>query len=478
MKAIVSLCSALLIAAVLGPGSVLAVVTGPGIHVEKLVNDFANTESACVSVDAGATVFYTFYVTNAGSVALANIGVTDVPGGAPDPILGTGTGAGFNVGDRNHNNLLDPGEIWQFTAATTALGGEHDDLATATGDFDTVTVTDDDAGCYTAPVTAVATTLTYDGPLSGDFNDATSLSATLIETDGSAPVPGATVAFSLNGIETCSGETDEAGQAACTVTPGEAAGSYPLTATFAGDDAHLASTATTDFSVSLEETSLALAVAAFTANGKATTLSAVLTDPGDEGTSEVAAPISGKPIAFTLGSGASAQSCSGSTDATGAASCTIASVNQALGPIAVAASFAGDEFDQPASATGGTTVFSGLATGSFAIGNLSAVVGATVTWWSPTWSSANQLSTGPAPSAFKGFAGALSGATWCAGTGSSGNPPASVPTYLSVVVVDLAAKAGSTISGTSTGTAIVRVNPGYDPVAGVPGTGQVVGFLP
>jgi hypothetical protein len=478
VKAIVSLCSALLIAAVLGPGSVLAVVTGPGIHVEKLVNDFANTESGCRSVEAGATVFYTFYVSNAGSVALANIQVTDAPGGPPAPILGTDTGAGFNIGDRNHNDLLDLGEIWQFAADTTALPGQHDDLATASGDFDTVTVSDDDPGCYVAPLTAVATTLTYDGPVTGDFNDAAEVSATLIEADSAAPVVGATISFSLNATETCEGETDEAGQAGCVLTPGEAAGVYPLTASFAGDDAHLASDTATDFTVTLEETSLTLAADAFTANGQPTTLSSVLTDPGDEGTGEVATPISGKLIWFTLGSGASAQWCSGLTDVSGAASCTISLVSQALGPVDIAASFAGDEFDQPASATGATIVFSPLASGAFAVGDISAVPGATVTWWSPTWSSANVLGTGPAPSAFKGFINTLSDESWSAAGGSSGGAPASTPSYLSVVVVDSASKSGSTISGTATGQAIVLVNPGYDPEAGVPGTGVLLGFVP
>ena len=88
------------------------------------------------------------------------------------------------------------------------------------------------------------------------------------------------------------------------------------------------------------------------------------------------------------------------------------------------------------------------------------------------------LTGGTATSAFKGFAGKVSGTTWCAGTGLSANPPATVPTYLAVAVVDRVTKTGSIISGTATGFAIVLVNLGYDPASGTAGTGVVVGFLP
>ena len=95
-----------------------------------------------------------------------------------------------------------------------------------------------------------------------------------------------------------------------------------------------------------------------------------------------------------------------------------------------------------AAASTATTVFGGLERGVFTVGDRSAVAGATVTWWSPSWSSANQLTGGTATSAFKGFAGKVSGTTWCAGTGLSANPPATVPTYLAVAVVVASRPAG------------------------------------
>jgi hypothetical protein len=41
--------------------------------------------------------------------------------------------------------------------------------------------------------------------------------------------------FSLNRSETCTGTTNASGVASCPVTPGEAAGNYTLSGSFAGD---------------------------------------------------------------------------------------------------------------------------------------------------------------------------------------------------------------------------------------------------
>jgi hypothetical protein len=473
LRATVGCLSAVLVAAILGPAAVLA--AGPAIHVEKLINDLADTETHCVVTDAGSTLSFAFYVLNVGTVALGTIDVTDAPGGPATPVLGS---TGFNIGDNNRNALLDAGEIWQFSAETTALMGEHRDVATASGVSGTTTVQDEDAGCYTVPVTAVPTVLTYDGPADSEFSDAATVSATLVETDTSAPVVGASVSFSLSNSETCDGTTDATGLASCSITPSEGAGVYSIAASFDGDATHLASADTADFEVTLEDTALTVSADAFVANGQPTSISATLTDPADASEGEVASPIAGKLVGLTLGSGTTAQSCSAVTDASGVASCSIGVVAQPPGAADVAASFAGDAFYQSASAATTTTVFSALARGVFVVGDGSAVAGTTVTWWSPTWSSVNIVSGGPAPSAFKGFATKVTGATWCAAGGMSGTPPSAVPTYMAVAVVDSVSKDGSTISGTATGIAVVRVNPGYNPTTGVPGTGVVLGFLP
>ena len=61
-------------------------------------------------------------------------------------------------------------------------------------------------------------------------------------------------------------------------------------------------------------------------------------------------------MTFTLGSGASAQTCGGVTDSSGAVSCVITKVNQATSPVTVTDNFAGDSYFVPASASGSVTI--------------------------------------------------------------------------------------------------------------------------
>jgi hypothetical protein len=182
------------------------------------------------------------------------------------------------------------------------------------------------------------------GASSSDFNDPATVAATL--TDSLGPVSGQTVTFKLNGAETCSAVTGASGSASCSLTPGEAAGAYPLTASFAGNATDLAASASATFTVTHEETTLTYTGLAKAANGVPLTLSGVLREDGT-------APIAGRSVAFTLGSGASAQSCSGTTNASGSASCTIASVSQpaTATSVPVTAVFAGDAYYLPASAS-------------------------------------------------------------------------------------------------------------------------------
>ncbi|WP_137994859.1 M23 family metallopeptidase [Streptomyces vilmorinianum] len=99
-----------------------------------------------------------------------------------------------------------------------------------------------------------------------------------------------------------------------------------------------------------KDTRLAWTGPASAANGSPVRLSATLTEK-DGG-----APVDGRKVGFTLGTGAGAQSCEGTTDAQGAASCSIASVDQPLGAdatVPATAAFAGDD-DFKASDTSAT----------------------------------------------------------------------------------------------------------------------------
>jgi hypothetical protein len=188
-------------------------------------------------------------------------------------------------------------------------------------------------------------TLTFTGAApASDFHDPGTVSAVL--SDGAGPIAGQPVVFTLNGSESCTGTTDSTGTASCALTPGEAAGSYPLTASFAGDTGDLGSSASTTYTVTHEEATLVYTGPAKAANGAPLTLSGTLTEDG-------ATPVAGRAVTFTLGSGATGQSCAGTTGASGSASCTIASVNQPASSTAVpvTAVFAGDGFYRPASAS-------------------------------------------------------------------------------------------------------------------------------
>ncbi len=119
----------------------------PEIAIVKLTNG-TNNDSPPVAgtpdgpiVPVGGAVTWTYDVTDPGNEPIANVAVTDsIAGVNPQPVLS----GGFNVGDTNHNGILDPGETWVFTASGTAIAGQYSNIGTATG---TSTITD-------TPVTA------------------------------------------------------------------------------------------------------------------------------------------------------------------------------------------------------------------------------------------------------------------------------------------------------------------------------------
>jgi hypothetical protein len=322
-----------------------------------------------------------------------------------------------------------------------------------------------------------ATALTYTGPTTGVYSDVVTVSARLTDADDSSPVAGKTVAFALGttGSDSCLATTDAAGVVSCSLTPTQPAGDYPLRAAFAGDPYYLGSTAGTTFTVTREQTALALAsstTGGFAGVGDPLTLSGVLTE--DDGP-----PVVGRAVVFTVGG---TQSCTGTTDGTGTATCTIPAVNQQLGPAALQAAFAGDAFYLPSSAVGAVTIFAWTTGGNFVIGDGNAAVGATATFWADDWCLRNIVSGGPAPEAFKGFANMPSGRTTCGGTwstsgGNSPPPTGSVPEYSAVLVTSKMTKSGTTISGSKPHIAVVHVNRGYAPSPGHPGTATVLGLL-
>jgi len=337
----------------------------------------------------------------------------------------------------------------------------------------------DQIGRVALSTVSASTTLTYTGPTSADFNDEVTVSATLVDSSVTPAVPlaGQSVSFALNATDTCTGATDVAGLASCTLTPSEQSGSYTLVATFAGTSALPGSSASISFVVNPEESAMVFASSGLFANGLPAPLAAALMEDGKK-------PIPGRMVALSLGSGASAQTCSASTAADGSARCSIDPVNQALGPGQASASFGGDGFYMPASTSMSALVFAYATGGTFVVGDGVAAVGASSTFWADTWSTQNTISGGEGPSSFKGFANTPSstppvcGGTWVSDPGnSSGPPPSPLPGYMAVVVSSSVTKSSSAESGNITRIVIVKTDAGYAPDPQFHGTGTVVAVL-
>ena len=318
------------------------------------------------------------------------------------------------------------------------------------------------------------TILTYTGDTSVDYHDIAHLSATLTASAQGQPVDGQTVSFTI-GSQSCTGVTGTTGVAACQLSLTQVPGSYPLAARFNGNVSFAPSSASAGFAIAREETTLHYTGDTLIAQGQTAHMAGLLRE-------DDVAPISGRTVTFTLGSGMGAQTCSATTNPTGRASCDIANVSQPLGPGKVIAVFSGDVLYLPSSAEANTIVFAYTAGGNFVVGDLDAGGSGTVTFWGSSWSSANHVSGGTALSSFKGFANNPAGATSCGGTwstspGNSPAPPGSVPSYTAMLVTNSVTQSGSTISGTKPSLVIVRTNDGYEPSPGHPGTGQVVAVL-
>jgi PKD repeat protein len=384
---------------------------------------------------------------------------------------------------------------WDFGDSGTATGATPSHTYAATGTYTVSLTVTDDAGLkntvtHTVTVAQRPTTTTYTGDSSGDYHDVVTLSGHLVDTATAAPLASKTMTFAL-GTQSCSGVTDGLGDASCSLTLSQVPGAYTVTASYAGDaTVYHGSSDTKPFTIEREETTLVYTgPTVILAGASSLNVTATLVedgandDDGDPGAAPPSPP--GQLVTFTLGT----QSCSGLTDASGAVSCTISSVDPStLGSKTLTASFTGDAYYLPSSDTAQVTVFAFPSRGAFTLGDLSvasALPLATLTWWSHSWSSLNDLSGGvPVPS-FKGFAADVStlpstspanvcGTSFTTSPGNSPAPPSDVPSYVGVVVAGATSKSGSTITGHWAKVVVVQTDHGYGPNPGHPGTGTVV----
>ncbi len=374
-------------------------------------------------------------------------------------------------------------------ASCTITINQHPGSYTAIGGYAGDAVYNATTGSASFTITREESQVTYTGATTQHYHDVFTASGTLVDPVGGAPIAGKTVTFTLGVGDSCSGVTDGSGHASCSITPTQAAGTYSLTAAFAGDVDYVSDSSSASFAITREETTTTyIGPTVILQGASGVTLSARLVEDGSgdtdgDGGSPGPVPF-GQTITLSLGS----QSCTGTTNASGVASCTLTFIGS-LGPQPLGANFAGDAYYQPSSDTSRTAiVFAFPSRGAFVLGDGTvALAGPTtnVTWWSEAWPDLNNVSGGTAPSSFKGFAGTVSslpttspanrcGTSFTTRPGNSTPPTGGVPSYMGVIVANSVTKSGSTIEGTWGKIVVVITDPGYAPNPGHPGTGTIV----
>ena len=236
------------------------------------------------------------------------------------------------------------GNVWEVDIATGAVQQQID---THSGSLYGLSVDDQIEVAAPSPTTAATPSTLTVTPVTGNFSTPTPVSAVLTDQSTGAPIVDEPVTFTLNGSETCTANTDSTGTATCDITAGETSSSYTLTASFPGETTTStplgSDSSTTSFTVNPDTSGLTYTGSTSAVNGQPTTLSGTLTtDNPVPGT-----PLPTKVVTLTIGSGSTAQSCSGTTDADGNVSCNVATVDQPGGTEPIDATFTGDSYDTP-----------------------------------------------------------------------------------------------------------------------------------
>jgi uncharacterized repeat protein (TIGR01451 family) len=445
------------------------VVNGPDLSITKSHSD------PFTQGDPGDT--FTITVSNVGASATSGlVTVTDALPASLTGVLMSGGGWSCAVPTCTRSDVLAAGASYPPITLTVSVDGAAPPhvINTVTvsggGEASTVNVTGNDAA--TDKITILQHTITTVQPATGDYDDNVTLQATVAP----AGVTGS-VTFVVNGSSVGAGTYDSgSGMATLSYLIPLAAGIYSLEADFTSTNPlYLNSQGVLPMGlkVTLEQTTLSYTGDTVIANGGTATMKGVLLEDNIK-------PIAGRTVVFTLGTGATQQTCSGVTNLSGVATCPISPVAQPLGPGVVADAFTGDAFYLPASANANTILFAFLTNGAMVTGDLSSPIGAGVTFWGAQWSSLNSVSGGPAPDAFKGFAATLAteppacGITWTTRPGNSSNPPATLPSYMGVLVSTAVGKSGPTIAGDVLSIVVVQTDAGYAANPGHPGTGTVI----
>lgn len=337
-----------------------------------------------------------------------------------------------------------------------------------TGPTVTVSATDlaGNIGTYTfggividraGPVVTASVTPLPDAAGNNAFTATVAISAT-------DPSGVASISYSASGAQTIGWTTIAGPSAAVTLNAiGTTTVSYYATDTLG----NLSATGTVTVHIVSTQASTLRIVSPAAQLAGATVIEVALSGPGD-------VPIAGRTVTIT-GAGATQTVVTGPD---GHARLTTALIP---GTYAIGSTFAGDPQWYPAAAAARRLVVA--APSQFVIwGGDGIAVGQHVQFWGAKWGrqiSRHDDDDDRIPKSFKGYAETVSGTSWSARPGR-GKPPATIASYISVIVTTQIAKDGDRFGGNVTGRVILRVD---DPAAyradpGRAAFGVVVATLP
>ena len=403
---------------------------------------------------------------------------TDVSGAPVTLTLGSGTSQQSCTGTTNGSGAASCtiASVTQTSGSTAVVSGSfggNNDYQPSTNVPKTVQV-------YTpTQLTVTAVTAPYGG---------SDTVTGVLKNWAGVPLSGEPVTLTLNSTQSCTGTTGSGGVVTCTIIPNEPSGSYTLSGSFGGDTSkgpqYLPSGGSNTFVVTKAATTVVSTGPSIEVNGMPITLSANLTTAGGTGPG-------GLPVVLTLGSGSSAQSCTGTANASGNVSCTIPNPNQTSGSVALTVSYGGNTYYLPSGASTTVTTASLPTSGDFVVGDVSAgapTKGTVVNFWgSQLWKKNAFSGVDNAPASMKGYidnAPALSCKTstggvptWTSNPGNSSGPPSTIPVNMVVVVGSYINQSGSTESGNIVHLVVVQVAAGYGPNPGHDGYGQILATI-
>ena len=408
---------------------------------------------------------------------LTYTGTTSVVNGQPATLSGVLTSnaptPGGGLGGQTVTFTLGTGSSLQACTATTNPSGAASctiaSVNQTTGSTG-ISVSYSGNGDYQSSTAASTATVHTPTTLSvtaatGIYSGPTTISGTLTNSVTGQPIGNEPVTLTLNGSQSCTAHTNSSGVASCSVTPTEPAGSYPLGGSFAGDTSTapglLPSAGTNTFMVTTDADHRGL----HRNDHRGERLVGHPVRHPDDGRRQ---PALGQPVVITLGSGSSAQSCTATTNSSGAASCTIANVNQTSGTTPISVSYGGDSYyHSSGTSTTGIVAAPPSGGGGFVIGDVSAgkpTTGTRVNFWGSQLWKTNQFSgVNNAPASMKGYIdnapSYTCGAAWTSNPGNSSNPPATIPDYMLVVVASSIKSRARPNTGTSSTSSWSRSHP-------------------